>query len=340
MQPAVPPGQPAPPVAPQWIAPPPPRPRWWLAGILLVVTFFTTTTLGAYWTLASRTDVVTALLPVTSPETVAAVWTGRVDAGDPSSPRLLEVGLGFSIPVLLILLCHELGHYLACRRYGVHATLPYFVPAPFALGTLGAFIRIRSPIRDKRQLFDIGVAGPIAGFVALLPFLLYGVARSRVVPIAVATSADDWGGTILLQPGNSLALELATRLVHGPLPPGAVLDLHPFALAAWVGLLATSLNLLPLGQLDGGHLLYAVLGARQRQVAVVLWLTLVAAGVFWWKGWLLWAVIVLALGLRHPPLWDEHRPLDGRRLALAVAALLMLVLCFMPVPLVELPVAG
>jgi membrane-associated protease RseP (regulator of RpoE activity) len=308
-----------------------PAPRWWLASGLLLATFFTTTTLGAYWTLASRTDVVTTLLPLLGPETVRAVW---------SSPELIGIGLGFSVPVLLILLCHELGHYLACRRYGVHATLPYFVPAPIALGTLGAFIRIRSPIRDKRQLFDIGIAGPLAGFAALLPILVYGIARSRPTPLAVATTDAEWGGTILLQPGDSLAMELVTRLVHGALPAGTVLDLHPFALAAWVGLLATSLNLLPLGQLDGGHLLYAVFGSRQRRLVLPLWLLLVAAGLFWWKGWLLWATIVLVIGLRHPPLWDERVPLGRGRLALAVVALLLLVLCFMPVPLVELPVAG
>ena len=317
----------------------PPRPRWGLAIALFVATFFTTTTLGAYWTLASRTDYVTAMLPLLAPATVAAVWTEHLVAGDPTSPRLLLVGLSFSIPLLLILLCHELGHYVACRRYRVHATLPYFVPAPIALGTLGAFIRIRSPIRDKRQLFDIGVAGPIAGFVALLPVLFYGIAHSRPTAVAVATTADEWGGTVLLQPGRSLLMELVTRLFHGPLPDGTVLDLHPFALAAWVGLLATSLNLLPLGQLDGGHLLYAVFGARQRRLAWPLWLLLVGAGLYWWKGWLLWATIVLVLGLKHPPLWDESEPLDGRRVAMAVAALAMLVLCFMPVPLVELPVA-
>jgi membrane-associated protease RseP (regulator of RpoE activity) len=317
-------------VLPGWSPPPAPRPRWGLALGLLAATFFTTTTLGAYWTLASRTDVVTTFGQIAVPSMVAAVW---------STPALLRTGLAFSLPVLLILLCHELGHYLACRRYGVVATLPYFVPIPLALGTLGAFIRIRSPIRNKRQLFDIGVAGPITGFVALVPFLVYGVARSRPTPLVVATGDADWGGTVLLQPGDSLAILLVKRLVHGELPAGTVLDLHPFALAAWVGLLATSLNLLPLGQLDGGHILYAVFGRWQRRLALPLWLALVAAGAFFYQGWWLWAAIVLVIGLRHPPLWDELQPLDAKRLALAAFALLMLVLCFMPVPMVELPVA-
>ena len=324
-------GEQAPPFLPAPSPPPPPPPRWGLALGLFAATFFSTTTLGAYWTLASRTDVVTTLLPLLGPSTVRAMWT---------STELLGIGLAFSIPVLTILLCHELGHYLLCRRYGVHATLPYFVPAPVGLGTLGAFIRIRSPIRNKRELFDIGIAGPIAGFAALLPFLVYGIARSRPTPIAIATTDAEWGGTILLQPGNSVAMSLVTRLIHGELPPDTVLDLHPFALAAWVGLLATALNLLPLGQLDGGHILYAVFGAHQRKLVLPLWLALTAAGVFWWRGWLLWALLVLLIGLRHPPLWDEGEPLGPGRRALSLVALLLLALCFMPVPVVELPIAG
>jgi membrane-associated protease RseP (regulator of RpoE activity) len=314
--------------------PPPPRPRWALAGTLLFLTFLTTTTLGAHWSLASRTDVMSPL-PVgragvaITPATLRMVWGDR---------DLLLTGLSFSLPVLLILLCHELGHYLTCRRYGIDATLPYFVPSPVALGTFGAFIRIRSPIRDKRELFDVGVAGPFAGVVALLPFLLYGIAQSPVAPIEVA-SGPDWQGAVLLKPGASLGLELATRALHGPLPPGHALDLHPFALAAWVGMLATALNLLPLGQLDGGHLLYAVLGRHHRKVARALWVALLVAG-FFWHGWLLWALIVLVLGLRHPPVWDERERLDAPRMALAALALLLFVLCFMPEPIEAIPLVS
>jgi membrane-associated protease RseP (regulator of RpoE activity) len=248
----------------------------------------------------------------------------------------LVTGLAFSLPVVFILLCHELGHYLTCRRYRLPATLPYFLPAPIALGTLGAFIRIRAPIRSKRELFDVGVAGPIAGFVALLPFLVYGVARSRPAPLVPALGEPS--GLVLLHPGNCLALELVTRVFHGRLPEGVVLDLHPFALAAWVGLLATALNLLPLGQLDGGHILYAVTGRLQRRLALPLWLGLAAAGLYW-KGWLFWCLLVLILGLRHPPVRDEAAPLDRGRRLVAFLALVLFVLSFMPVAVEVIPVA-
>jgi membrane-associated protease RseP (regulator of RpoE activity) len=316
--------------------PVPTKPRWLLAIGLFAATFVTSTTLGAHWALAARTDVVSPIPAVPwlgvvfSPQAFLLVWT---------TPALLAVGLSFSVPALFILLCHEMGHYVLCRRYGITATLPYFVPTPIALGTFGAFIRIRSLIRDKRELFDVGIAGPIAGFVALLPFLVLGIAKSQ--PAAVELAAPDQTTAVaLLQPGKSLAMVLLTRLLHGPLPPGTVLNLHPFALAAWVGLLATTINLLPLGQLDGGHILYAVVGARvQRRVVIPIWLALLAAGLVN-PGWIVWAVLVAILGLRHPPLADEATPLGRGRMVLAVVALLMLVLCFMPVPIDELYLAG
>ncbi len=186
---------------------------------------------------------------------------------------------------------------------------------PINFGTFGAFIRIKAPIQSKRQLFDVGVAGPIAGFVALIPFLLYGIAQSRPVPGTTGTGAMD-----LLLPGHCLAIQLATRLFHGRLAAGTVLNLHPAAFAAWLGLFATSLNLLPLGQLDGGHILYAATGRLQRRLALPFWLALALLG-FYWPGWLLWCVIVLVIGLRHPPVYDESLPLDRKRQALAWVAL-------------------
>ncbi|MDX1644570.1 MAG: site-2 protease family protein, partial [Thermoanaerobaculia bacterium] len=228
------------------------RPRRWLPILLFAITFFSTTTLGAGWYLATRTDVtyepadMVGGMPWMGAETIRQVWT---------DPALRSVGLAFSLPTLLILLCHELGHYLTCRRYGISATWPHFIPAPIALGTFGAFIRIRAPIRSKRQLFDVGVAGPIAGFVALLPFLVYGIRHSTPVTVeAVAPMTSNW---VLYVPGRSLLLQLVERIAHGEPAANTVLDLHPFALAGWVGILVTSLNLLPLGQLDGGHILYA-----------------------------------------------------------------------------------
>jgi membrane-associated protease RseP (regulator of RpoE activity) len=306
--------------------PRPQRPRWGLAAALFAATLLTTTTLGAVWGLWTRTDTVTDALPLFTPDTVATVW---------SDPDLLALGFSFSLPALAILLCHELGHYLACRRYRLPATPPFFLPAPFGVGTLGAFIRIKAPIRTKRELFDVGIWGPIAGFAALVPFLLIGVARSTPAPLARASFEQASG--ILYLPGDCLAVRLATAWSHGPLPDGTVLDLHPFALAAWFGLLATSINLLPLGQLDGGHVLYASTGSLQRRLALPLWLGLAAAG-FAWAGWWLWCGIVLLMGLYHPPVSDESEPLGAGRRALAWVALAILLLSFMPVPLREIPV--
>jgi membrane-associated protease RseP (regulator of RpoE activity) len=291
-----------------------------LAVALFAATFFTTTTMGASWVLAARTDVISPLGPFLSPTTIAMVWT---NAG------LLATGLSFSLPVMFILLCHELGHYLCCRRYGIDATPPFFVPAPLVMGTFGAFIRIRSPIPDRRQLFDVGVAGPIAGFVALLPILVYGIAHSHPANVELARVGERYA--TLQIPGSSLLTILLTRLFHGELPAGAVLNPHPFVLAGWMGLLATSLNLLPLAQLDGGHILYAAVGRLQWKLALPMWLALLVVCYFF-PVWLLWAFIVLAIGIRHPPVANESIQLDAGRTALAVLALAMLALSFMPVP--------
>jgi membrane-associated protease RseP (regulator of RpoE activity) len=250
---------------------------------------------------------------------VLAVWR---------TPALLASGLAFTFAALTILLCHEMGHWLACRHYRLEATPPYFLPLPFALGTLGAFIRIRSPIVHRRMLFDVGAAGPFAGFVALVPFLFYGLAHSPVSP-AFSGSLE---GTELLLPGRSLLFQLGVWLFQGREALAAPLALHPFALAAWVGLLATALNLLPLGQLDGGHVLYAAVGPLQGRLAYPL-LGLLAALGFLWPGWWLWCVVLLFLGARHPPVLEPEQGLDPRRRWLAWLALVVFLLSFMPVPL-------
>jgi membrane-associated protease RseP (regulator of RpoE activity) len=270
--------------------------------------------------LLSRTDVETGLPPFLLPEVVRQVW------GDPA---LLRLGLSFSIPALVILLAHELGHYIACRRYRLPATLPYFLPVPINFGTFGAFIKIKAPIRSRRELFDVGIAGPIAGFVALLPFLLYGVAHSVPAPLRLVPEETGPGLWLL---GRCLAIQLAALPFHGWLGSDTVLNLHPFALAAWLGLLATSINLLPLGQLDGGHILYAATGRLQRLLAVPLWMGLGLVGLVW-EGWLLWCLIILVIGLRHPPVADESAPIGPWRRRLAWAALAMLLLSFFPQPL-------
>jgi membrane-associated protease RseP (regulator of RpoE activity) len=300
----------------------PARPRYALALLLFLATLLCTITLSPVMSMYSRTDVVTLLPLYLTPELLRAVW------GDPA---LLRTGLSFAAAAMSILFAHEMGHYVACRRYGLACTLPYFLPVPLNFGTFGAFIKIREPIRNKRQLFDVGVAGPIAGFVVLIPFLLYGVAHSQPAALAQATPG------IVLAPGRSLAMLLATRLFHGRLAPGTYLNLHPMALGAWLGLLATSINLLPLGQLDGGHILYAATGRLQRRLALPLWLGLALLG--WvWPGWILWAVIVLVIGLYHPPVWDERQPLDRKRQAVAWLALLIFILTFMPAPIAELTI--
>jgi len=286
-----------------------------------VVTLATTTTLGACWTVLVRTDEVTSLSPYLSPATVAGVWGDRA---------LLVRGLEFATAALFILLVHELGHWFACRHHRLDVTPPLFLPAPLGLGTFGAFIRIRSPIRDKRELLDVGVSGPLAGFVALLPVLAAGVALSH--PARLAEAARFGEPVLLYRPGDSLLLELLTRIFHGALPAGTLLEPHPLLLAGWVGLFATMLNLLPLAQLDGGHILYAVLGGRQRRVARVLWLGLVGLG-FLWPGWWLWALFVLVLGLRHPRIVDESKPLDRRERRLAGLSLVVFVIGFMPAPI-------
>lgn len=299
-----------------------------MAALLFVTTLFTVTTIGAVLYLGTRSDAVTDLPGFLSLATVRGVW---------SDPATLATGLALSLPTLLILLCHELGHYFACRYYRYPVSPPYFLPAPFGLGTLGAFIRIGAPVRSKRELFDIGAAGPIAGFVALLPFLIWGIAASRPAPLPPLP--EGVGGMILLVPGRGLGMQLLTWAMHGPLPAGTILDLHPFALAAWVGLLATALNLLPLGQLDGGHILYAVAGQRHRKLAIVLWVALLALGL-WWPGWVLWCLVILLLGLRHPPVADESRPLDPLRRAIAALLALIFLLSFAPVPLTIVAVGG
>jgi membrane-associated protease RseP (regulator of RpoE activity) len=238
-------------------------------------------------------------------------------------------GLWYSATILLILGCHELGHYFACRYYDVDASLPYFLPFPNMItGTLGAFIKIKEPIPSKRMLFDIGVAGPIAGFVIAVPALFLGVAMSHVAPIP-----PDFVGYEL---GEPLLFKLASSLLWGTIPEGYSLNMHPMAFAAWFGLLATALNLFPIGQLDGGHISYAVLGPRSMYVTLATFgVALVLA--YFYTSWIVWtallAFMLVVFGPRHPRVFDEHVPLDRTRLFVAAAALVMFAICFTPAPL-------
>ncbi len=241
-----------------------------------------------------------------------------------SDPWTLLQGVPFSASLLLILGFHELGHYLTARAYGVQVSLPYFVPLPLPpMGTMGAIIRMRSPIPNRKVLFDIGIAGPLLGLVFAVPVLIIGLMLS---PVKLPSG-------VVLQEGNSLAYLLLKWLVKGPIPNGFDVILHPMALAGWLGFFVTALNLMPLSQLDGGHIVYAVLGRGHRKV---VWAFLGGLGALFlitrWQGWLVWVALAIGLGLRHPPPLDDLTPLDPPRRVLAVVALLLLVVLITPLP--------
>jgi membrane-associated protease RseP (regulator of RpoE activity) len=231
----------------------------------------------------------------------------------------LKLGIPFSLTLLSILLAHEMGHYFTCRYYGIQASFP----APTLIGTMGAFIRIKSPIATRRALFDVGISGPLAGFIVAIPALVVATLNCQAV---VPVSLPD---TITL--GNPLAIILLGRILRPGLSPASI-SLQPIGCAGWVGLFATALNLLPVGQLDGGHILYAVLGERHRTVSRGLFLALVPLGVFCWAGWMVWAAILLILGLRHPVVLIPSEPLDKVRRTLALLAALIFLLTFVPTP--------
>jgi membrane-associated protease RseP (regulator of RpoE activity) len=302
--------------------PAPARSRWWRHPLVvhvlcLAATFVTTTYAGGWHDVAFRADFGQAL-PTVAP---VQFWLG---------------GLWFSLSVLGILGAHEWGHYLACRWYRVDASLPYFLPAPLPLtGTFGAFIRIRNVIPHSRALFDIGASGPFAGFVVAVPLLVLGLWLSRLVPVPVPEHLD------LIELGEPLLFRAVEAAVWGALPDGQMLNLHPMALAAWFGLLATALNLFPLAQLDGGHLAYAVVGHHARWItlgtaAAALGLTFVSIS------WVAWAIVMIGVlvvaGVHHPPTLDDQLPLGRPRLALAAAAALVFALCFTPAPVT--PIGG
>jgi membrane-associated protease RseP (regulator of RpoE activity) len=245
--------------------------------------------------------------------------------------ELMVRGLWYSVPILAILGCHEMGHYLACRYYGVAASRPYFIPMPLVLtGTLGAFIRIRRPIPGKRELFDIGIAGPIAGFVIAVPLLFMGMYLSRVVELPRNLEGE------LLWLGEPLLFKAAAWLTFGPVADGYTITMHPVAFAAWFGLLATALNLFPIGQLDGGHISYAVLGRKSTVVTLVMVVCLIGLA-FWSLSWAVWAgltvMMLVVFGPHHPRTADESVPLDPARKALAIFAVIMFILCFTPAPI-------
>lgn len=292
---------------------PPDRPRKLVPAILFIASVFTTTLAGIIWY-------------------AGFVGSASLEAGGflnlLTDPDYVVGGLSFSISILVILIAHELGHYLTCVRYGIRATLPHLIPVPppvSPFGTFGAVIRIKSLFENTRQLFDVGIAGPLAGFVFIIPALVFGLVYSREF-VLEGTSG------IYFNFGEPLLLKIASRLF---LPEtNADITLHPVGWAAWFGMLATSLNLLPVGQLDGGHIVYAVLGKRGHRIVSILTLgVLLVLGVTLWLGYLLFGTLVFFLGFRHPPTAYNYPPLGRGRVLLAIVALIVLILTFIPVPI-------
>lgn len=284
--------------------------RWIVNAILFAATFVCTTAFGMS---------VTASFHAGRPLHLDGIFAGYAALWrhDPAFWN----GLYFSIPLLLILLAHEAGHYVACRRTGVHATLPFFLPSPLLLGTLGAFIRIQSPIYSRKQLFDIGVSGPLAGFVVLLPFLVVGSAWSH--PIQGGFGPDSF--TL----GLPLAMRVAEHLTKGGASPWFAL--HPFAVAAWAGLIATAMNLIPMGQLDGGHIVYAAAGERwHRWFTFACLAALIGMGFVYWAWWF-WAVVMFWLGRRHPLVYDSA-PIQRPRMGLTLVAAVLFALSIVVAP--------
>jgi len=246
-----------------------------------------------------------------------------------TEPARLVVGFPYAIALMAILLCHECGHYFFSRVHRVEATLPFFIPAPpviFFIGTLGAFIRMRSLPRDRRALFDIGAAGPWAGMFIAVPVLLLGLCLSETRPASLGAES----GLFL---GDSLLFKALTWLALGTTGDNVTIVLHPVALAGWVGLLVTALNLMPVGQLDGGHVVYAAFGERwHRRISRATLVGLIVLGVSGATTWLVWAVLLSVLGLRHPRLINQETRLDRRRTWIAVATLAMFAVTFIPQP--------
>jgi membrane-associated protease RseP (regulator of RpoE activity) len=243
-------------------------------------------------------------------------------------PLALAAGLPFALTLLAILLAHELGHFFACRHHQIHSSYPFFIPFPTLIGTLGAFILIRSPIRTTRALFDVGASGPLVGFLVAVPALVYGIVHAKFVP-GLALPAKD---KIIL--GAPLLLNLLAPIFHQG-ASAANLLLHPVGRAAWVGLFATSLNLLPAAQLDGGHILRSVSQRAHRFSSILLPLLLIFLGYRFWPGWYIWAAMLIGIRfLRTLPIYNPE-PLDSRRRAVAALSLLIFLLSFMPAPFLE-----
>ncbi len=241
------------------------------------------------------------------------------------NPLGIFKGWPFSITLMLILGFHEFGHYYYALKHNVDATLPYFIPAPTFIGTFGAFIKIKSPIYRKNALLQIGAAGPIAGFLVAVPALIIGLSLSDIVSL----SSESIGITL----GDSILVKILTAIIFPNLAETQDVMLHPIAFAGWIGLLVTMLNLLPIGQLDGGHIAYAMLGRRHEKVARYALLALIPMGLLS-LNWIVWAILILVLmrTTKHPPVYDVDVPLSSVNKKIGYACLIIFMLCFIPVP--------
>jgi len=300
----------------------PPRPKYWLHIMLFVLTFIMAMIVGARM---QENFLHHQPLFIGDLHYLSLNWLIR-------NPKMIWMGLPFALSLLGILLAHELGHYLLCLRYGVDATLPFFIPAPIPAGTFGAFIQIRSPFRSRNDLFDIAIGGPIAGFLVAVPVAAWGLAHSLPVNNELTPA---WMEMRLGVPFSFDLIDYCLQWMN-VVPPhqymAHYLYFHPVAIAAWVGMLATMLNLLPGGQLDGGHILKALSGRFHRFGTLLTILILIPLCWKYWFGWFIWAV-ALWITREHPPV-IEYPKLKFSRKILALAALCLFILSFMPAPVV------
>jgi len=291
------------------------RTKIWLNVLLFVVTIISTFSVGITWSISYKYADVISQNSELSIELVDSI----------KDPQIIFMSMVYAVVLLTILLCHELGHFLTCRYYRINATLPYFIPAPTLIGTMGAFIKIKSPITRKRQLFDIGAAGPLAGFVLAVPTLIYGLSLSKIVP-----SIPHEGSIVF---GEPLLLKIIGNIIFKGISEGFDLILHPIAFAGWVGILVTALNLFPVGQLDGGHISYAIFGQRTKRFVPLILVAFIVMGIFFWVGWLVWALLISFLGLKHPRIADEKVPLSSGRKFVGFLILLIFIFSFIPDPI-------
>jgi membrane-associated protease RseP (regulator of RpoE activity) len=284
----------------------------WVNYLLLIATIITTILTGSILHLG-----------------FSDVWTMPNPIAVLNPINLLYGAFLFSLPLMSILIIHEMGHYLISKKHGIATSLPFFLPIPpvlpsFNIGTFGALISSRDPMPNKKALFDVGIAGPIAGFLVALPITAIGIATAKIVPIPIETSLQP-GEAVF---GSSILIEFLARGILN-LPPGFTIDMNPILFAGWVGLLITSINLLPAGQLDGGHIFRAVLGENQKYAG---W---IAIFIMIFTGWFFFAIIIIFLmGMMHPPPLNDDTKLDNKRKLLFIVAIVVLIICFIPYPIV------